>query len=138
MSQFSFPYTQQAHPIFGEVTRPLIKLSLFSVRFREWVNLGKVLADTGADISVVSLPVGQILVPAVELGQPIQLGGMLSSNLMVNAFVHQIQVRIENYHFEMPVAISTASTIPPIFGRQHALDRFRVSFVYGKEFILEI
>jgi hypothetical protein len=138
MSQFSFSYTQQAHPVFGAITRPLLKLSLFSERFQEWVVIGKVLADTGADISVVPLPVGQILVPEVELGQPIQLGGMLSSNLMVNGFVHQIQVRIENYHFEMPVAISTAATIPPILGRQHALDRFKVSFAYGKELMLEI
>ncbi len=125
-----FPYVEQEHPIFGKVTRPLIKLALYSERFGEWVIIKKVLADTGADISVIPLPVGKILVSEVELGQPIQLGGILSSNLMSNAFVHQIQTRLGDHTFEMPVAVSTSSTIPPIFGRQNGLDRFKVSFVY--------
>jgi hypothetical protein len=79
-----------------------------------------------------------ILVSDVELGEAIQLGGTLSSNLIVNGFVHQIQARIDHYHFDMPIAVSTSSTIPPILGRLKALDRFKVSFVYGKELILEI
>ena len=137
MTKFTFPYLEQEHPIFGKVTRPFIKLSLYSGHFSQWLSVKKVLADTGADISVIPLPLGQLLVSEVELGQPIQLGGMLSSNLMINAFVHQIEAKIGNYTFEMPVAISTSSTIPPIFGRQKALDRFKVSFVHGSEIILE-
>ncbi len=133
-----FPYIEQEHPIFGKVTRPFIKLSLYSERFQEWVVIKKVLADSGADISVLPLPMGQILISEVELGQPIQLGCILSSNLMNNAFVHQIQTRIGNHTFEMSVAVSSSLTIPPILGRQNGLDRFKVSFVHGKELILEI
>ncbi|EDN65782.1 hypothetical protein BGP_2476 [Beggiatoa sp. PS] len=138
MTQFTFSYTEQEHPIFGQITRPLLKFALYSTRFGEWLSVKKVLADTGADISVVPLPLGQILVAEVELGQPIQLGGILSSNLIVNGFVHQIQAKIDDYHFDMPIAISTSSTIPPILGRKNALDRFKVSFIHGKELILEI
>jgi predicted aspartyl protease len=138
MSQFTFSYTEQEHPIFGQITRPLLKLAFYSTRFGEWLSVKKVLADTGADISVVPLPLGQILVPEVELGQPIQLGGILSSNLIVNGFVHQIQAKIGDYRFDMPIAVSTSSNIPPILGRQNALDRFKVHFIHGKELILEI
>ncbi|MCK5716322.1 MAG: hypothetical protein KAH77_02455 [Thiomargarita sp.] len=133
-----FPYVEQEHPIFGKVTRPLIKLALYSERFQEWITLKKVLVDTGADISVIPLPMGQILISEIELGQPIQLGGILSSNLMNNAFVHQIQTRIDTHIFDMSVAISTSSTIPPILGRQNGLDRFKVSFIQGKELIIDL
>ncbi|MDM8559551.1 hypothetical protein [Candidatus Parabeggiatoa sp. HSG14] len=49
-----------------------------------------------------------------------------------------IKARIGTYSFEMPVAISLSSVIPPIWGRQEALDRFTVSFVQGRELMLEI
>jgi len=138
MTKFTFPYVEQEHPIFGTVKRPLIKIALYSKRFQQWLSVDKVLADTGADISVVPLPFGQILFSDVELGQPIQLGGVLSSNLIANAFVHPVQTKIGDHQFEMPVAVSTSSNIPPIFGRQGALDQFKATFVHDVELILEI
>ena len=138
MTQFVFPYVEQEHPIFGKVKRPLIKIAMYSERFQQWLSVDKVLADTGADISVVPLPFGEILFTDVEVGQPIQLGGILASNLMANAFVHRVQAKIGNYEFAMPVAVSTSSQIPPILGRQGALDQFKVSFVHDVELILEI
>ena len=44
-------------------------IALFSERFQHWLAVDKVLADTGADISVVPLPFGEILITDVELGQ---------------------------------------------------------------------
>lgn len=138
MTQFVFPYVEQEHPIFGTVKRPLIKIGLYSERFQKWLAVDKVLADTGADISVVPLPFGEILFDEVELGQPIQLGGVLASNLIANAFVHQVRAKIGDHEFEMPIAVSTSSRIPPILGRQGALEQFKVSFVHDVELILEI
>jgi len=138
MTRIVFPYIEQEHPIFGKINRPLIKIAFYSERFGKWLSIDKVLADTGADISVIPLPFGQILISEVELGQPIQLGGILSSNLMANAFVHRIKAKINSHEFEVPVAVSMSSKIPPIFGRQEALDQFLVSFVQGRELVLEI
>lgn len=138
MTQFTFPYVEQVHPIFGTVKRPLIKIALYSERFQHWLAIDKVLADTGADISVVPLPFGEILFSDVEVGQPIQLGGVLASGLIANAFVHTVQAKIGNHHFEMPIAVSTSTKIPPILGRQGALDQFKVTFDHDVELILEI
>jgi hypothetical protein len=49
-----------------------------------------------------------------------------------------IRARIGHNSFEMPVAVSLSSVIPPIWGRQEALDRFTISFVQGRELVLEI
>jgi len=126
MTRLIFPYVEQEHPVFGKVNRPLLKLAFYSEHFDRWLAVNKILVDTGADISVIPLPLGQILVNEVESGQPMQLDGVLVSNFMVNAFMHRIQTRLGNYVFEMPAAVSTSTVIPPIFGRQEALDRFMV------------
>ncbi|HAO19964.1 MAG TPA: hypothetical protein DCQ37_05380 [Desulfobacteraceae bacterium] len=136
-TKLTFPCVEQEHYLFGKINRPVIRLALYSVRFGRWLEIGKVLADTGADISVVPLPMGQILIHDIENGVPMYVGGILSSSVAVNAFVHRITARIGDYTFEMPVAISVSSVIPPILGRQEALDRFSVSFIYGKEVIFE-
>jgi len=133
-----FPCIQQEHHLFGKINRPVVTLAVYSVRFGRWLKIGNVLADTGADISVVPLPIGQILTYDIEKGIPMYVGGVLSSYAAVNAFVHRIKARIGDYTFEMPVAVSLSSVIPPILGRQEAIDRFTVSFIYGKELIFEI
>ncbi|MDM8549016.1 hypothetical protein QUF72_03015 [Desulfobacterales bacterium HSG2] len=66
------------------------------------------------------------------------VGGVLSSDMSFNAFVHRIKARVGDHPFEMPVAISLSSAIPPIWGRREAPDRFTVSFVEGRELVLEI
>ena len=47
-------------------------------------------------------------------------------------------VFLGDHPFEMPVAVSLSSVIPPIWGRREALDRFTVSFVEGRKLVLEI
>jgi len=138
MKKITFFYAEKEHHIFGKITRPLVRLAFFSERFGRWLEVGQVLADTGADISVIPLPLGQILVSDVGSGIPMRVGGILSSDMQVNAFVHRIKARIGDYSFEMPVAISLSSIVPPIWGRREALDRFTVSFVEGRELALEI
>ncbi len=137
MSRLSFPYVWRSHHIFGTVLRPLLKLNLYSVRFGIWVALDEVLADTGADISVVPLPIGQLLVADISTGQPIQLGGVISSTAMFNAFLHRVPVKLGDKQFDMPLAVVTSSTIPPIFGRREALDQFEVRFIKGQELVIE-
>ncbi len=138
MRELTFSYTEKEHHIFGKITRPLVRLALFSERFGKWLEIGQILADTGADISVIPLPLGQILVSDVGSGIPMLVGGVLSSDMSVNAFAHRIKARIGDYSFEMPVAVSLSSVIPPIWGRQEALDRFTLRFVQGRELVLEI
>jgi hypothetical protein len=108
------------------------------VRFHRWFVLKNVLVDTGADISVLPFLLGQLLIGDVQRGQPIQLGRVISSAAMFHGFVHRVQAQVGKISFEMPVAVTMTSTIPPIFGRREALDRFTAHFVKGQELILEM
>lgn len=138
MTMVKFPYTERFHTLFGTIKRPVITLLLHSDLFDQWLILNDVLVDTGADISVIPLSLGQILVDDIEHGEPIHLGGVLSSGVVFNAFVHRVQAKLDDIAFEMPAAIALSDTIPPIFGRREALDRFNVHFLKGQQLILEL
>ena len=138
MTTVIFPYAECSHSLFGTIKRPVISLQLHSALFDQWLILHEVLVDTGADISVIPLRLGQIVVDHIEHGQPIHLGKVISSTSMYNAFVHRVRAKIGDKTFEMPVAIAISETIPPIFGRREALDRFSVCFVKGQELAIEL
>lgn len=137
MNALTCQYIERVHPVFGHILRPAITLHLHSTLFDQWLVLNDVLVDTGADISVAPLPLGQILIDHIEDGQPIRLGGVVASSARHNAFVHHIQARVGEHAFEMPVAIAISQTIPPIVGRLDALDRFTAHFIKGQKLILD-
>ena len=138
MTSLIFPYQTREHSFFGTITRPVLTLNFYSTRFARWFSVKNVLVDTGADVSVVPLRLGQLLIEDIQKGQPIQLGRVVSSAAMFHGFIHYIQVQIAEITFEMPVAVAMTTAIPPIFGRSEALDRFSVRFVKGQELVLDV
>lgn len=132
MSSITFPYLSKAHDVYGEITRPVTVLRFFSERFQDWVQVGNVLVDTGADISLVSMPLGQLLVTDVYAGTPLFLSGVAKHNQSFDAYVHPVRVRLGAFEFVMPVGVALGEIPPAILGRLDGLDRFEVSFLYGE------
>jgi hypothetical protein len=132
MNSLAFPYVSKAHAVYGQISRPVTVLHFFSERFQNWVQVGNVLIDTGADISLVGLPIGQLLVTDVNAGIPFYLSGVAKYNQTFDAFVHSFRVRLGTYEFTMPIAITLAEIPPAILGRLDGLDRFDISFSYGE------
>lgn len=136
MKTLNFPYTSLPDPVFGYISLPVIQLRLYSERLGAWVELQNVLASTGADVSVVPMGIGELLVDDVESGFPFQLGQSDSAGGF-NAYLHRVQAQLGDKTFEMPLAISTSAPSPPTFGQRGALDQFVVRFVKGQELIIE-
>ena len=136
MPALSFPYVEGASVIFGTVLRPLVSLEVYSELLEQWVLLENLLADTGADISVLPRPLGELLIGDITVGRYSPLSG-INPSAVLPAFIHIVQVRLGDAEFEMPVAIADSSLIPPVLGRRDALDRFVVRFVVGEETIIE-
>lgn len=116
----------------------MLTLHVYSTRFSRWLSVKNVLVDTGADVSVVPLRLGQLLIGDIQKGKPIRLGRVVSSAAMFHGFMHSIQTQIAETTFEMPVAVAMAIAIPPIIGRREALDRFSIRLVKGQKLILEM
>jgi len=136
MPALSFPYVEGASVIFGTVLRPLVSLEAYSELLEQWVLLENLLADTGADISVLPRPLGELLIDDITTGRYSPLSG-LNPAAVLPAFIHIVQVRLGDEEFKMPVAIADSSLVPPVLGRRDALDRFVVRFVVGEETIIE-
>ncbi len=51
------------------------------------------------------------------------------------AFVHMFKIKAANKEFEAKVAIADSNDVPPILGRDNALDLFNIEFKKGKEII---
>ena len=136
MPALSFPYIEGPSAIFGTVLRPLVSLEVYSELLGQWVLLENLLADTGADISVLPRPLGELLVDDITTGRYSPLSG-LHPGAVLPAFIHTVQVRLGDEEFEMPIAIADSLLVPPLLGRRDALDRFVVRFVVGEETIIE-
>ena len=136
MPALSFPYVEGASVIFGTVLRPLVSLEAYSELLNRWVPLEDLLADTGADISVLPRPLGELLVDDVTTGRYSPLSGV-NPAAVLPAFIHVVRIRLGDAEFEMPVAIADSSLVPPVLGRKDALDRFVVRFIVGEETIIE-
>ena len=128
----SFEYKEQESLIFGKLLRPLIMIEVYSSSKNKWFVIENVLADTGADISILPRDIGEVLISDVTSGTIQEIKGIVPfARLMV--FIHNLKFRINGKEFELPVAIADSHAIPPILGRVRGLDIFNVSFQKGKK-----
>jgi hypothetical protein len=138
MTTLIFPYKEKRHPVFGQISRPVLAIDLFVPRFGQWLTVQDVLADTGADLSVVPFALGRAFVDEVQAGLPVSLQGSITAVSTANAFMHTLTARLGDFQFDLPIAIALENNVPPILGRRDALDRFVARFVSGEELVLEI
>ena len=132
-----FDYHPAPSQIFGVVRRPLVSLECYSRRAGRWVVLTDLLADTGADLSVLPRHVGANLFGDIRAGKPMQLHG-IAPGAGVQTFVHLLRSRCNGHEFSMPVAIAETNEVPPLLGRVRGLDRFITGFAKGRHLELSL
>ena len=130
MQKKSFDYEECDSGIFKKVKRPLISLDVKSYN-GEWIHLRDVLADTGADISILPRDIGELLVGDITNGKTIELRGVVPYAKLI-VFIHDICFRLNDKEFIAPTAISESNDVLPILGRTNGLDLFEVIFDKGQ------
>lgn len=128
----NFPYKERGSGIFGKTKRPLIDLYVFSEARKAWLFLAEVLADTGADISVLPRTIGESLVKDIKRGRYLEIRG-ITPGAYTEVFIHQFICKIRDFKFKAPFAIADSDDVPPILGRAGGLDLFEAVFYKGKE-----
>jgi hypothetical protein len=131
-----FPYKEEKSDIFKTVKRPRIKLKVFSQTEKEWVLIDEVLADTGADFSVLPRYIGEMLVKDITKGKYIEIKGVVPGVRLI-AYIHNLKIRINEKEFEAPVALADSDDVPMIFGRIKGLDLFDANFLKGEKLRLK-
>ena len=128
----TFPYKEKESGIFGKAKRPLIDLHIFSEIGKRWIFLAEVLADTGADISILPRTIGESLVQDIKKGRYLEIRG-ITPGAYTEVFIHNLLCRIGRVEFKAPFAIADSDDVPPILGRFRGLDLFEAIFYRGKE-----
>ncbi|MGH9876717.1 MAG: hypothetical protein ACRD5H_03700 [Nitrososphaerales archaeon] len=127
----SFNYRKQRSRLFGKVFRPLIELEAYSEVANDWLILENILADTGADVSMLPKSIGEALVQDIERGKRTQIKGVVPG-AKLNVYIHNLRFRLNSKQFYLPVAIADSDAVPPILGRAKGLDLFNAIFKKGK------
>lgn len=127
-----FPYKVKGSGIFGKTKRPLIDLYILSEVQKAWLFLADVLADTGADISILPRAIGESLIKDIKGGKYLEIRG-ITPGAYTEVFIHNLTCRIGEVKFRAPFAIADSDDVPPILGRTKGLDLFEAIFYKGKE-----
>jgi hypothetical protein len=128
----SFDYKEQESLIFGKILRPLIDIEIFSEIEKDWIKIKEVLADTGADISIIPRSTGELILHDITKGKIHEIKGIVPFARLI-VYIHNLKFRINGKKFELPVAIADSSDVPPILGRVKGLDLFNVNFKKGRK-----
>ena len=129
------PYVNEQSNVFRTIKRPKLKLDIYSKHFKTWVSVEDVLADTGADISVLPEGLGVLMVGDYRRGDRFKITGLTSKN-SVKMYIHQLSIRLGGRVFRTRFAISNSNDIPPTLGRIGGLDKFDIQYKKGRELII--
>ena len=135
MPAIKYKYREKQSKIFGTVLRPLVDIGIWSKINNDWEIIDNVLADTGADISILPRFLAEPLVKDITTGQYIEIKGVVPNTVLI-AFIHPARIRINEREFETKVAFADSNDVPPILGRYEGLDLFEVIYDRGKDIII--
>ena len=97
-----------------------------------WLHLRDVLADTGADISLLPRDIGELIVGDITKGKTLELRGVVPYAKLI-VFIHEICFRLDDKEFCAPTALSESNDVLPILGRVKGLDLFETIFDKGSK-----
>ena len=130
-----YPYLEKRSKILGKVKRPLVPIEI--AKGKEWIPVDEVLADTGADITLLPRSIGELVVDDdITKGKYVEIKGVVPSAVLI-AFIHNLRLRVAGREFRAKVGIADSNDIPPLLGRFESLDLFGIEFRRGREIIFE-
>jgi len=99
------------------------------------VKIEDVLADTGADISVLPRSLGILMVGDYRAGNKFKISGLLSK-ITTDMYIHKLSIKLARKTMRTYFAISSTDDTPPTLGRVGGLDRFDIRYHHGREIII--
>ena len=123
-----FKFARENSSSLGFVYRPIAKVGLRDAN-GEMFELS-MLVDSGADISILSKRIGDIMGLDVEQGEAKVFRGIVGELI---AYVHKIPLFINGMEVETRVAFAL-SEVPNLLGRLDIFKNFEISFRKDEEF----
>ena len=119
MPTLRFPYRTGHSDLLGRVRRPLLTISIYSRRFNEWIEIQNLLADTGADLTLLPSHLGELLVPDIRDAKSGIVTGIVPGRGL-RIYLHRLSLRIGSRSFRGAVGIADSTAVPALLGRYGA------------------
>ena len=123
-----FPFENVGKSFFGTVFRPVVKVSLESIKTGLWSETWMVV-DTGADFTILPQYLSEDLNISLEndciKDRTIGVGG----EQIIYLCKRKIKIKIGSMQREIPLAFFDSNEIPAILGRLGALETFNTEFL---------
>lgn len=129
------PYVDEKSEVFKTIRRPKLDLSFYSKNLKCWIKIENILADTGADISVLPRSLGLLLLGDYKNGVKYKISG-LTPKSVDHMYIQKLSVKLGNKKFRTDFAISNSDSVPPTLGRLGALDKFDVIYKKGRSLVI--
>lgn len=136
MPEKVFDYKEKKGLLFSTINRPLINVEAYSKLKERWFEIPEILADTGADVSILPRYIGEILLEDFTSGKREEIRGIVPHSKLI-IFIHTLCFRINSKEFHLPTGIADCDDVPPIIGRINGLDIFKCIFDNGKKTIIK-
>jgi hypothetical protein len=118
----SYEWKPQRSRFFGTVYVPVCTLSVRDRQDR-WRDI-EVIVDSGAVVTLLKRSFGDWVGLNVPSGKPIRLSGITPPG--VEAFVHDLAVRIADHEMTVPVAVASDDAPPNLLGRIGTFERLMI------------
>ncbi len=130
----TIPYAKEESNIFDKVLRPRLSIEIYSEFLSDWITIDDVLADTGADLSVLPKSLGVLLVGNIREGKKYRVTGLAGYSKYI--YLHHLMTRIGRKKIKAAFAIAVTDDIPPTLGRMDALDKMNIEYQKGRRMVI--
>jgi aspartyl protease len=126
LKAITFRFERRRSAIFGVVYRPVARVSLWSSRAQNWVDV-VMLVDSGADYTLLpNLYAGLLGVRLERECRHLLTVGIGGSERV--RLLPQLRMRLGPWSRRIPVGFLDHDDVPPLLGRMRCLDTFEVVF----------
>jgi hypothetical protein len=132
--RLTIPYAKEESNIFENVLRPRLSIEVYSEFLSDWITIDDVLADTGADLSVLPKSLGVLVVGDIRKGKKYRITGLAGYSKYI--YFHRLTTRIGHKKVKAAFAIAATDDIPPTLGRIDALDKMNIEYQKGRRMVI--
>lgn len=126
-----FPHQLKKSPLFGQVTRPIARVDIWSEGYSQWERV-EMVVDSGADYTILPRYLAVLLDIDLQT-QTKQVKTQGVGGKQVVYFLSSIEIKLGKRQLSIPVGFLDTNQVPPLLGRHQALDAFEVHLEGGKQ-----